>query len=108
MFTLLLFTSCQPSQYRDTPDPKLVLGNWQRPQWDYYNGLVFGSDSEVAVLNHIDTVYWFQYRIEGKILVLKTADGKRFESTILKLTLDSLVLDHLLEKSDTLRYARIP
>lgn len=84
-----------------------IVGTWHRPEWDLYRTLYFQADSTAVFDNHIDSLYFYAYRVRGDTLVLIYDSTVVHRSPILKLTEDSLVLGGWPEMPGTFGYARI-
>jgi hypothetical protein len=85
----------------------MLVGIWKTPGWNYYHTLSFNPDSTAIFDNHIDTLYRYKYWIESDSLVLRSANGSQFRTSIINLTSDSLVLGGLEYRREILHYKKV-
>jgi len=91
---LALVQGCskKPDQTNAVPAKNSIAGEWFLNKWTFYTRLSFYGDSTAAIDNHIDTIYWVRYAVEGDTLVLTSNDTVISTSKIMYLSADSLVL----------------
>jgi hypothetical protein len=93
---------CEPRQI--TSDD--IKGNWYLNKWTMYHTLVF-NDKTVFVDNHIDSVFTVNYSLSNDTLILRHYDSTIYKKKIIAITKDTLVIESLNNRKDTLRYSRI-
>jgi len=86
---------------------KLLMGTWYLNEWAIGHTLYFKNDGMLTLDNHIDTLYSFNYTLEGgHLLLLNAAGPQEFSNTILYLSKDTLILKNLMNIQEKRLYTR--
>lgn len=112
IFGLFLMISCRDKtrkeQFCKTKQINIdeIKGNWYLNKWTMYHTLAF-AEKTVFVDNNIDSVFTVNYSLSNDTLVLRGNDSSiKYESKIIALTKDTLVIKNFGNKADTLCYSR--
>jgi hypothetical protein len=107
---LLSLYACLPADSQQQKDfkPAQLEGTWYLNRADLYHTLHFQDSANVALDSHIDTMFFYQYRLHKDTMFLYEKDGKPINyNIILKLTTDSLVFENLLDNAGIQRYSKV-
>ncbi|MCU0445961.1 MAG: hypothetical protein MUE85_13710 [Microscillaceae bacterium] len=104
----LFFTqACLPPTDHQTPQAQKLLGTWYLNENDLYNKIYFQDSSHVAFDTHLDTMFFYTYRLQNDTLLLFDKKGQLHNYNIIqKLSVDSLIFNNLLDKEGIQRYSR--
>ena len=105
-YLFFVFVACTPSK-KDTNHGKIV-GTWYANEANLYHTLYFQDSLHLALDTHIDTTFFYEYHFIGDsaLAICKKYAQVISRHKILKLDQDSLVLQGLLDRGDTLRYGK--
>ncbi len=103
---VLFFSCASQKKYPSSSTQFSIVGRWCLiTNQVNYPTLIFKKDSLATFTSLGDTAYFFKYYVRDKNLHLINTIGQ-IENTILSLTSDSLVFEHLLEHNNKQTYYR--
>lgn len=88
---------------------KLIIGRWfldSTQNQINYPEVVFYNDSTAVFTSRGDTIYYFNYFLDGSSLILKNINNIKEKYEINKLTKDSLIFNDLRENESSQIYTR--
>jgi hypothetical protein len=109
VFLVLGLLACLPPRNPRNLRLEMLQGTWYAPKKGLYHTIYVQDSTHIAFDTHIDTVFFYEYKIEGDSLALYKPHGEFVNhNRILLLSYDSLVFDNLLDTGDRLYYTRVP
>lgn len=106
LMTGLLF-SCSPPQNQRTNRLEMLAGTWYAKDYNLYHTIYVQDSTHIALDTHIDTTFFYEYKLLGDTLALYKPHGELVNhNRILLLTADTLVLEALLDRDEILAYSR--
>jgi hypothetical protein len=88
---------------------KLIIGRWfldSKQKQINYPEVVFYNDSTAVFTSRGDSIYYFNYFLDGSSLILKNINNIKEKYEINKLTKDSLIFNDLRENEFSQIYTR--
>lgn len=85
----------------------MLLGTWYAKDYNLYHTLYVQDSAHIGLDTHIDTLFFYEYRLLGDCLALYKPHGELVNyNRILQLTPDTLVFDALLDRGEIIGYSR--
>ncbi|GAB4395798.1 MAG: hypothetical protein OHK0053_06590 [Microscillaceae bacterium] len=107
---VMALEGCHPRETSYLQHPaaaQLLIGTWQSGESDLYHTLYFQDSLHLVLDSHLDTLFYYTYRLRGDSLWLYREYGRPLTyCLILKLSPDSLVFAQLLDRAGPIRYGR--
>jgi hypothetical protein len=101
-FVILGYFSC-----REFPDQDLIYGKWRLNKIQVnYPGIELSPDSIIIMRSRADTIYTHKYYIKDSSLNIIMPNNEIIANRMKKLTIDSLILETLLENKEEQVYIR--
>ena len=83
-----------------------LAGKWYLNKWTYYHTLVFDKD-RIFVDNHIDSVFYLNYKLSKDTLITWTENPKKVcKNRLLKVTNDTLIFKEFLDAKHKIGYSK--
>ncbi|TAE19088.1 MAG: hypothetical protein EAZ95_02625 [Bacteroidetes bacterium] len=102
-----LFLACSPPQRSSDRRLDMIHGTWYASHKGLYHTLYFQDSTHIGLDTHIDTTFFYDYKIIGDSLALYKPHGELLNyNPILKLTPDTLVFEYLLDRGKIACYSR--
>ena len=99
--------ACMPSQNRSETRSDMLLGTWYAKDVNLYHTLYVQDSTHIGLDTHIDTTFFYAYKLVGDSLALYKPHGELLNyNHILQLTTDTLVFESLLDRAEILGYSR--
>lgn len=99
---LLNNTSTSPNKTTE----RLDSGRWYSNKWEMYHTLSFGSDKNIIIDNHADTIFRYKYMLDKNTLWLIN-ETDSIPNRIKLHNKEELVFENFLDEKKEVRYARI-
>jgi len=85
----------------------MLGGTWFAKKHDLYHTIYIQDSTHIGLDTHIDTVFFYEYKLIGDSLALYKPHGELVNyNRILQLTPDTLVFETLLDKAEIIGYSR--
>jgi hypothetical protein len=105
LFILVVVLGC--FSCREFPNQEIIYGRWRLNKIQVnYPGIELSSDSIIIMRSRADTIYSHKYYIKDSNLNIIMPDNEVVANKIKKLTIDSLILETLLENKEEQIYIR--
>ena len=107
IFLLIILQSCKKSNNKNLQiNAENLKGKWYLNKWTYYHTLDFDGDS-IYVDNHIDSTFYLNYRLSKDTLITWSQNSTKLnKDRILKISKDTLVLNHFLNNKEEFNYSK--
>lgn len=109
MILFLIVIACSPiTKQKDKQVEQIFLeGTWYLNAEELYHKIYFQDSIHIGLDTHIDTIFFYTYKLQGDTLSLYDDYGDLVNhNIILKLSRDSLIFENLLDKVGVQRYVR--
>ncbi len=83
-----------------------LTGKWYLNKWTYYHTLDIKGDN-IDVDNHVDSVFFLNYRLSHDTLITWSENSKKFtKNKILKVSKDTLIFESFLNTKGEVHYSK--
>jgi hypothetical protein len=99
--------ACTPPKSPHENRVEMLQGTWHTPTKQLYHTLYIQDSVHIGLDTHIDTVFFYEYKLVGDSLAIYKPHGELVNyNRILQLTSDTLVFEQLLDRHTVIGYSK--